>query len=108
MEFPYEAQAYLAFVKIWGQVDLDLTIRILMYLPRRLKIQAWKQKKMGQRWTHEQAHGWTHGRAVGAETIFLRVKEKREGEIGFCLDNLSYDLDIDFTTKSKLRALKLT
>jgi len=56
---------------------------------------------------HGHAHWLTHGRAAGAETCFLREKEKREGEMGLCLDNLSYNLDTDFTTKLKLRALKI-
>ena len=63
---------------------------------------------MEQKWTHGQAHWLTHGRAEGQKPVFLREKEKREGEMGLCLDNLSYDLDTDFTTKSRLKALKLT
>jgi len=31
-----------------------------------------------------------------------------EGKMDVCLDRLSYDLDTEFTTKSRLRALKLT
>jgi len=39
--------------------------------------------------------------------VFLQVREKT-GRNGKVLDTVSYDLDIDFTTNSRLRALKVT
>jgi len=41
-----------------------------------------KQKKMGQKGTHGKAHGWTHGRAAGAETCFSAGEGKERGRNG--------------------------
>jgi len=39
----------------------------------------------------------------------VKGKERGSGrEMDLCLDRLSYDLDMEFTIKSRLRALKLT
>jgi len=35
-------------------------------------------------------------------------RKESEGELGLCLDILSYDLDTEITIKLRLRALKLT
>ena len=44
---------------------------------------------------------------MGSSRMCLRREEKWKG-MDVCLDRLSYDLDTEFTTKSRLRALKLT
>jgi len=49
-----------------------------------------------------------HGRAWEAESGSEEKGREMEGKMGVCLDRLSYDLDTEFTTKSRLRALKLT
>ena len=66
-----------------------------------------KQKKMGQKDTHGLWHGHLHGRASVAEAGYEEKEREMEGEMDVCLDRLSYDLDTDNTTKSRLRALKL-
>jgi len=41
-----------------------------------------KQKKMGQKWAHGQAHWLTHGRVVGAATCFSAGEGKERGRNG--------------------------
>uniref|UniRef100_A0A7C9CSJ8 Uncharacterized protein n=1 Tax=Opuntia streptacantha TaxID=393608 RepID=A0A7C9CSJ8_OPUST len=67
-----------------------------------------KQKKNGTESTHGQTHGQAHNRAAGPEPGYKGKEREMEGKMAACLDRLSYDLDTEFTTKSRLRALKLT
>ena len=48
-----------------------------------------------------------HSARFGQKTGVSGRRES-EGGLGLCLDKLSCDLDTEFTTKSRLRALKST
>jgi len=52
-------------------------------------------------------HGRVTVHGLGRERGVCERKES-EGELGLCLDILSYDLDTEIITKSRIRALKLT
>jgi len=73
-----------------------------MYLPRDEACSSLRRK----RWAGVDAQP-CHSAWSGQKRGVCERKES-EGELGLCLDNLSYDLDAEITTKSSLRALKLT
>ena len=99
---------FFVFFAFFGGVDEARTSQTLSSDTRGMKIQAWKQKEKAQRWTHRQAHGLTHGRAAGSETGASCGRSENGREMEMHLDKLNRDLNTEITTKSRLRALKLT
>jgi len=68
-----------------------------------LSISSANSSKEG--WMDEARPG--HSARFGQKTGVSGRRES-EGGLGLCLDKLSCDLDTEFTTKSRLRALKST
>ena len=70
-----------------------------------LKARIELQQEHEEEGTHGQAYGQAHDRAARTEGGSVRVNERERKKREWIV--LTLDLDIDFTTKSMSRALKL-